>query len=67
MDGGIRQILGVAVVGEIAGNCRVCTVQASKRREMSRSKERLVEEKRGLGEVVLGREESLTAVSGLEV
>ena len=33
---------------------------------MSRSKERLVEEKRGLGEVVLEREESLTAVSGWE-
>jgi len=34
---------------------------------MGRSKERLVEEKRGQGEAVLEREESLTAVSGLEV
>lgn len=29
VQGGSRQVLGVAVVGEIAGKCRVCRVQAN--------------------------------------
>jgi hypothetical protein len=33
VQGGSRQVLGRAVVDEIAGKCRVCTVQASKQRQ----------------------------------
>jgi hypothetical protein len=45
VQGGSWTILGVVVVDEIAGKCRVCTVQASKqasKNKMCRSKERLV-------------------------
>ena len=33
VQGESRQVLGVVVVDEIAGKCRVCTVQASKQRQ----------------------------------